>query len=190
MNRIQTAVLVSLAAVLSAVCSFRAVAGNESACAAESPAVQMLESEMKRMPVPCALDTRKKPKWEYTDGLELQGALAVGAAYPVLRAKARAWAQDYIDRMVTPEGEILGYPREQCKLDSLNTGKFAFDMYELAVREGNAAEATRLKKALDSQFAQFAIQPRTSEGGFWHKTVYPHQMWLDGLYMGAPFYAR
>ena len=162
----------------------------EEILAAESPAVQMLKSEMKRMPVPCDIDKRKRPKWEYTDGLELQGALAVGEAYPAVRAEARAWARDYIDRMVTPDGEILGYRMEDCKLDNINTGKFAFDMYELAVREGNEAEAARLKKALDSQFAQFAIQPRTSEGGFWHKTVYPHQMWLDGLYMGAPFYAR
>ena len=156
----------------------------------ESRAVQMLESEMARMPVPAGIDKRKKPKWEYTDGLLLQGALAVAERHPEISARVRTWAQDYIDRMVTKDGEILGYPREHCKLDSINTGKFAFDMYELAVRDGNAAEATRLKKALDSQFAQFAIQPRTSEGGFWHKTVYPHQMWLDGIYMGCPFYAR
>ena len=33
-------------------------------------------------------------------------------------------------------------------------------------------------------------QPRTLEGGFWHKLIYQHQMWLDGLYMASPFLAR
>ena len=37
---------------------------------------------------------------------------------------------------------------------------------------------------------QLKTQPRTSEGGFWHKKIYPSQMWLDGLYMGEPFYAE
>lgn len=153
-------------------------------------AARLLESEMKRMPVPCDIDKRKKPKWEYTDGLELQAALAVAARCPGVRDRARAWAQDYIDRMVTKDGRILGYRIEDCKLDCINPGKFAFDMYELALERGDAAEAERLKKVLDKQFSQFAIQPRVAEGGFWHKRVYTRQMWLDGLYMGCPFYAR
>lgn len=33
-------------------------------------------------------------------------------------------------------------------------------------------------------------QPRTKEGGFWHKQIYPNQMWLDDLYTAAPFYAE
>ena len=153
-------------------------------------AARLLESEMVRNPVPCGIDKRKRPKWEYTDGLELQAALAVAKRCPALRERTFAWCADYIDRMVTEDGEILGYKMEDCKLDSINPGKFAFDMYELAVGCGRAAEAARLKKVLDAQFAQFAIQPRVAEGGFWHKKVYAHQMWLDGLYMGCPFYAR
>ena len=157
-------------------------------------ASRLLASEMARNPVPCGIDKRKKPKWEYTDGLELQAALAVAQRCPELRERTFAWAQDYIDRMVTKDGEILGYKMEDCKLDSINPGKFAFDMYELAGKReegrGNGEEVARLRKVLDTQFAQFAIQPRVAEGGFWHKKVYTHQMWLDGLYMGCPFYAR
>ena len=48
----------------------------------------------------------------------------------------------------------------------------------------------KYKKALDLLYSQFAGQPRNEDGGFWHKKIYPHQMWLDGLYMGAPFYAE
>ncbi len=165
--------------------SLSVVIASLSAPAAEAltAAARMLESEMKRNPVPCGIDKRKKPKWEYTDGLELQAALAVAKRCPELREKTLAWAQDYIERMVTKDGEILGYRMEDCKLDCINPGKFAFDMYDLAGGE-------RLRKVLDTQFAQFAIQPRVAEGGFWHKKVYTHQMWLDGLYMGCPFYAR
>ena len=78
-------------------------------------AVRMLKSEMKRMSVPCDIDKRKKPKWEYTDGLELQAALAVAARHKEIRKEAVAWAQDYIDRMVTKDGQILGYRKEDCK---------------------------------------------------------------------------
>ncbi|MBQ3747398.1 MAG: hypothetical protein II863_08315, partial [Kiritimatiellae bacterium] len=88
--------------ILSAfVVSFAASAGE-----ALTAAARMLESEMKRNPVPCGIDKRKKPKWEYTDGLELQAALAVAKRCPELRDKTLAWAQDYIDRMVTKDGEI------------------------------------------------------------------------------------
>lgn len=161
-----------------------------SAGEAVSLAAKMLESEISRNPVPCGIDKRKKPKWEYTDGLELQAALAVAKKCPQIRERAFAWAHDYIERMVTKDGEILGYRKEDCKLDCINPGKFAFDEYELALEAGKQDEAARLRKVLDTQYSQFGIQPRVSEGGFWHKRVYPHQMWLDGLYMGCPFYAR
>ncbi len=172
-------------------CAFLAAA---SMADAKSPAVRMLESEMKRNPVPCSIDRRKKPKWEYTDGLELQAALAVARCHPEILGKTVAWCEDYINRMVTPEGEILGYRMEDAKLDSINPGKFAFDMYERALfsslmRPGPLSPET-LRKVLDTQYAQFAIQPRVKEGGFWHKRVYTRQIWLDGLYMGCPFYAR
>ena len=157
---------------------------------ASSRAVWLLESEMTRNPVPCGIDKRKKPKWEYTDGLELQAALMVASRHPEIRKDALAWCRDYIERMVAKDGEIRGYNQSDCKLDCINPGKFAFDMYELAVRDGDEREAARLKKVLDTQFAQFAIQPRVAEGGFWHKKVYTRQMWLDGLYMGCPYYAR
>ena len=48
----------------------------------------------------------------------------------------------------------------------------------------------RYRQAADLLRRQLDTQPRTSEGGFWHKQRYPHQMWLDGLYMEAPFYAE
>jgi len=65
----------------------------------------------------------------------------------------------------------------------VNSGKFLFDLYENTKDE---RYLTAIKQLRD----QLKTHPRTSEGGFWHKKRYPHQMWLDGLYMGAPFYAQ
>jgi unsaturated rhamnogalacturonyl hydrolase len=48
----------------------------------------------------------------------------------------------------------------------------------------------KYKKAADLIRSQLKDHPRTNEGGFWHKKIYPYQMWLDGLYMGEPFYAE
>ncbi len=37
-----------------------------------------------------------------------------------------------------------------------------------------------------------AIEGSAADGGrrFWHKLRYPHQVWLDGLYMAMPFWAQ
>lgn len=48
----------------------------------------------------------------------------------------------------------------------------------------------KYRKAAELLRSQLEKHPRTKEGGFWHKKIYPHQMWLDGLYMGTPFYAE
>ena len=65
----------------------------------------------------------------------------------------------------------------------LNSGKFIFDLYD-------KTKDDRYMKAIHLLRKQLKEQPRTKEGGFWHKQRYPNQMWLDGLYMGAPFYAQ
>ena len=47
----------------------------------------------------------------------------------------------------------------------------------------------KYRAAIAALAAQLAKHPRTSEGAFWHKQRYPHQLWLDGVYMGMPFLA-
>lgn len=68
-------------------------------------------------------------------------------------------------------------------IDNINAGKILFDFYE---KTGDG----RYKMAMDTLRKQLAEQPRTSEGGFWHKLVYPHQMWLDGIFMASPYLAQ
>lgn len=81
------------------------------------------------------------------------------------------------------DGSIKYYDAQSCNLDNLNNGKTLVFLYDQTGDEKYADAAKLLSK-------QFDIHPRTSQGGFWHKKIYPYQMWLDGLYMGQPFYAQ
>lgn len=148
-----------------------------------SLAVRMAESEIARHPSPMNLDgiPAGKVKWNYTTGLELHAIRDAGAAYG--REEFTAYADRYFDTVVRPDGEVLTYKKAKYNLDHICPGRALFDLYD---RTGDA----RYKRAADTLFAQLQAQPRNADGGFWHKQVYPHQMWLDGLYMAEPFYAE
>ncbi len=144
--------------------------------------VRMAESEMIRTPVPSDLDSSKgRLKWNYTQGLEL---LAFMDLYEV-SGDERFWnyAARYADTMISPQAEIYSYNKTNYNIDHICPGRILFRMYD---KTGEA----KYKMALDTLFSQLQTHPRTSDGGFWHKKVYPYQMWLDGLYMGQPFYAE
>lgn len=144
-------------------------------------AVKMATSEMRHFPDILGVDYNNRPVWNYTQGLIAQSMMKVYAA-----TGNRAfydYGRSYADKMIDEEGNILGYKPQEYNIDRLNSGKFLFGLYEETRDE-------RYKKALFHLREQLKTHPRTSEGGFWHKQIYTHQMWLDGLYMGAPFYAR
>lgn len=93
---------------------------------------------------------------------------------------------DYIRNVMDyflADGSIRYYDAQSCNLDNLNNGKALVFLYDQTCDEKYSDAAKLLAK-------QFDIHPRTSQGGFWHKKIYPYQMWLDGLYMGQPFYAQ
>jgi unsaturated rhamnogalacturonyl hydrolase len=85
--------------------------------------------------------------------------------------------------MINDNGEIRTYKVSNYNIDHLKSGKMLFALYDKTHKE-------KYKKALLLLRSQLDTHPRTGENGFWHKLRYPHQMWLDGLYMGAPFYAQ
>ena len=143
--------------------------------------VRLAESEMVRCPESWQLDFQPKLKWDYCHGVELQAFLRLEEMYG--DSRYFDYAEAYCDTMVREDGSIVAYKLSDYSLDRVNTGKILFNMYTRTGEE-------KYKKALDLLYSQFAGQPRTKEGGFWHKKVYPHQMWLDGLYMGCPFYAE
>ncbi len=144
--------------------------------------VRMAESEMIRTPVPTDLDgCEGRLKWNYTHGLEL---LAFMDLYDA-SGDERFWnyAARYADTMINAQAEIVSYKKTNYNIDHICPGRILFRMYD---RTGEA----KYKMAMDTLFSQLQTHPRTSDGGFWHKKVYPYQMWLDGLYMGQPFYAE
>lgn len=149
----------------------------------KSLAVRMAESEIARNPSPTTLDgiPAGKVKWNYTTGLELLAIMDAGAAYD--RADFIRYAEHYYDTIVRPGGEVLTYRKSKYNLDHVCPGRPLFELYD---RTGEA----RWKSVIDTLYAQLREHPRNADGGFWHKQVYPHQMWLDGLYMAQPFYAE
>lgn len=143
--------------------------------------VRMVESEMIRCPESWQLDFQPALKWDYCHGLELQAMLDVYDRYGDQRIFDYALA--YADTMVNADGTIQKYKREEFSLDRLNSGKFIFRIYEQTKDE-------KYRKALALLRSQLDDHPRNADGGFWHKKIYPNQVWLDGIYMGAPFYAE
>jgi unsaturated rhamnogalacturonyl hydrolase len=144
-------------------------------------AIKMAVSEMKQFPEPWAVDFNPKPVWNYTQGLIAHAMMQVWAVSDDI--SFYNYAKLYADKMIGSSGEIEGYKADDYNIDCVNSGKFLFGLYEKTKDE-------KYRKAIVLMRDQLKTQPRTSEGGFWHKKRYPNQMWLDGLYMGAPFYAQ
>jgi len=122
---------------------------------------------------------KKPPKWNYIDGCMIKAIFDL--YYATNNKKYLDFAQGFIDFFVDDNGEILGYNVEEYNCDNINMGKVLFDLYEIFGDE-------KYRRALDLQYSQLAGQPRINAGNFWHKLIYPNQVWLDGLYMVQPFY--
>jgi len=144
-------------------------------------AVKMSDSEIKHFPEPWTVDFNPKPAWNYTQGLIAHAMIKVWKENG--NETYYNYAKTYADKFIDQDGGISAYDVTDYNIDAVNSGKFLFDIYARTKDE-------RYLKAIHQLRDQLKTHPRTSEGGFWHKKRYPHQMWLDGLYMGAPFYAQ
>lgn len=142
---------------------------------------RMALSIIKRNPEAWMTDFRPSPRWTYTNGLIM---LAMQKLWQH-SGDERYWAyaKAYADTLIDAQGQIRGYDATEFNIDHINAGKILFLLYE---RSGDQ----RYHQAIGTLRTQLRWQPRTTEGGFWHKLRYPWQMWLDGLYMGAPFLAE
>ena len=141
----------------------------------------MALSEMKRCPESWMLDYMKGPHWTYAVGTELDAILNVADRYKDDRMAA--YALSYVDTLVNANGDMKGFKMEAYNLDNIKDGTLLLAAYERTGEE-------RYLKAMNTLWKQLQAQPRTSEGGYWHKQRYPHQMWLDGLFMAEPFSAK
>ncbi|MCL2188122.1 MAG: glycoside hydrolase family 88 protein [Defluviitaleaceae bacterium] len=124
---------------------------------------------------------KKEPKWNYVDGCMMK---AVFDLYDVTRDKKYfAFAKNYMDEYIGTDGSLKGYEVEEYNCDHINMGKMLFRLYHASTNEKE-----KYQRAIALQYSQLKTHPRIDAGNFWHKKIYPHQVWLDGLYMVQPFY--
>ena len=139
------------------------------------------QSEMKHNPEMWTCDGASKPKWEYTPTLMARAFLELYA-----RTGDTAYlnhVQRFAELFIGEDGTILTYKQSLYNMDRIQGGNFLIMLNEIDPKPQYAT-------AIETLRDQLREQPRTTEGGFWHKAVYPHQMWLDGLFTGTTFYAR
>lgn len=139
---------------------------------------RMARSEMKRFPEPWMIEKAKVPRWGYTHGLVVKSMLEEWKHTG--DSTYYEYAKIYADSLIDTDGHIKTMKYLSFNIDNVNGGKILFDLYAQSGDE-------RYKIAMDTLRKQMAEQPRTSEGGFWHKLRYPHQMWLDGIFMASPY---
>lgn len=122
----------------------------------------------------------KQASWNYIDGCMLTALTEMTR----ITGEPRyfQFVKACIDHFVNEEGEIRTFKPEANNLDDINEGRVLFALYE-------ETGAEKYRKAAQRLMQQLAQQPRTAEGNFWHKQIYPNQVWLDGIYMAQPFYA-
>ena len=139
----------------------------------------LAKSEMQRVPESYMLDFSKKPKWSYVMGIELESILDTYLAYE--DNSLLDYCKAYPAKMIAKDGTVTGYKYEDFNLDNIRTARFIYRMYQLDPQEGEL-------KALKTMYKQLLKQPRTKEGVWWHKAIYANQVWLDGIFMGLPYY--
>ncbi len=122
-----------------------------------------------------------KARWSYDQGVILRGIESLW--HLTGDANYFQYLQHAMDYYVKEDGTIYDYKPDEFNIDHLNNGKLLLTLYQVTGKE-------KYKKAIDLLHSQLVNHPRNSVGGFWHKKIYPNQMWLDGLYMGAAFYAQ
>ena len=123
----------------------------------------------------------KPNKWNYIDGCMITAILQL---YEITGEQHYFdFAKEFIDFFVQEDGTIKTYNVKEYNLDNINTASNLFLLYDKTGDE-------KYKKALDLVRTQLDTMPRTKENSFWHKDIYPNQVWLDGLYMAEPFYMR
>ncbi|WP_309299336.1 glycoside hydrolase family 88 protein [Paenibacillus sp. YYML68] len=146
--------------------------------------IQMADSFIEHYPIVSDMPFQKKRNWNYENGIVLT------ALERVYKATGDRKYYEYIKRnmdlFIKADGTIATYNLNEYNVDMINQGKALFLLYQHTGDE-------KYRKAIELLVTQLKSHPRTSEGGLWHKKIYPFQMWLDGVYMMSPLltaYAR
>ena len=148
----------------------------------KSWSIRIADSFIARHPNSVTYDSGSpSEKWNYEQGLMI---VALNQLYLISGDKKYFdFAQNNLEQYIDENGKIKTYEMEDYNLDNIGPGRAVLSVYE-------KTKKLKYKFAADSLRNQILNQPRTKEGGFWHKKIYPYQMWLDGLFMAEPFYAK
>ena len=119
--------------------------------------------------------------WNYIDGCMMIALLNMHKITG--QSRYYEFAENFLDYYVFENGSLRGFNEEEYNLDNICEGRVLFDVYAMSGKE-------KYRKAIETLYGQILRQPRTHEGNFWHKAIYPNQVWLDGLYMAQVFYTR
>lgn len=145
--------------------------------------VRMAHSVMSRYPGLTDMDLvfhgRSAPKWQYDIAMVAQAINGLGERDPAYEA----YMKSYMDYFIDEEGGIKDYDYCDFNLDKINPGNNLIILHQRTGEE-------KYLKAIDQLVIQLENQKHNPDGGFWHKAIYPYQMWLDGVYMSSPFMAR
>lgn len=121
----------------------------------------------------------QKAKWNYVDGCMLKALMEI---YQITKEKSYLdFVDKFIEHYVDDNGTIKGFEVEEYNIDNINEGKVLFGLFQ-------ATGKVKYRQAIDQLMQQVKTHPRTKGNSFWHKKIYPNQVWLDGLYMVQPFY--
>ena len=123
----------------------------------------------------------KKPAWNYIDGCMMTSLIELYKA--TNEEKYLDFVKRFVDFYVREDGSILGYEMDKYSTDDVSESRILFDLLKFTNEE-------KYDKAIEMCYQQILTHPRTKEGNFWHKKIYPNQVWLDGLYMMQVFYTR
>ena len=154
---------------------------SDTAIAQEPLSQKMADATIRRWPEGRLAPAGSPWRWNYELGTLLEGMDAVW--YGSAKGEYFRYVKRSIDQFVEPDGSIPTYDANEDSLDNILLGRQLLWLY-------GATQDKRYYKAAALLRQQLASQPKTASGGFWHKKIYPNQMWLDGLYMAEPFYAE
>lgn len=142
---------------------------------------RMAQSVMHRHSEAWMIENEAAAEWDYKVGLLLTSFEKLYER--TKKEKYLDYIVAYGNTMIADDGTIADYQLDKYNIDMVNPGKILFNLLDKTQDQKYLLAMQTLRKQLDGH-------PRTNAGGFWHKKIYPYQMWLDGLYMGTPFYAR
>jgi unsaturated rhamnogalacturonyl hydrolase len=156
------------------------VCGAQGMIAQDSPSREMAATVIQMWPKGMISTVAHPGAWAYEEGVLLDGIAAEW--HSTADGEDFKYVKDAVDKYVTADGTITGYKADGHTMDDIEMGRAVLLVYRVT-------QQAKYAKAAKFLHDQLALQPRTASGAYWHKQIYPNQVWLDGAFMAEPFRA-